>query len=82
MLYIANLNIRFWALALEAAVYLYNRSPYTAINYKTPYELKYNNKSKLSKIKVWGSIAYIKIYKTKKLDSRAKPCILVGYNDS
>ena len=82
MLYTANLNNKFWAMALEAAVYIYNRTPHSSLNFKTPYEVKYSKLPKLNHIKIWGSIVYNKIYNTKKLDSRAKPCLLINYNES
>jgi Integrase core domain/GAG-pre-integrase domain len=53
----AKLPKYLWGEALNAAVYLYNRTPHTAIDYKTPYEAKYGKKPDLSHIKIWGSIA-------------------------
>jgi hypothetical protein len=35
-----------------AAVYLYNRTPHSSINYKTPYELKNKEKPNISNIKI------------------------------
>ena len=82
MLFTAKLNKKFWAEALLAAVYIYNRTPHSAINYKTPYELKFNKKSTLQNIRVWGSITYVKSYNVKKLDPRSKPGILIGYGSN
>ena len=41
LLYNANLPFILWGEALLAAIYLYNRTPHSQINFKTPYELKY-----------------------------------------
>ena len=82
MLFLAKLDKRFWAEALLAAVYLYNRTPHTSVNYKSPYELKFGHKPNLKHIKIWGSLAYSLINKPKKLDPRAKPTILIGYEAS
>ena len=82
MLFTAKLDKRFWAEALIAAVYLYNRTPHTSLNYKTPYEIKYKTKPKINNIKIWGSLAYSLNYKAKKLDPRAKPSILIGYGSN
>ena len=82
MLFAAKLSKLFWAEALIAAVYLYNRTPHSALNYKTPYEVRYNKKPKIAYIKIWGSIAYNKIDNAKKLDPRAKPNILIGYGNN
>ena len=82
MLYTANLNNKFWAMALEAAVYIYNRTSHSSLNFKTSYEVKYSKLLKLNHIKIWGFIVYNKIYNIKKLDSRAKLCLLIDYNES
>ena len=82
MLFTAKLSKQFWAEALIAAVYLYNRTPHSALNYKTPYEVRYNKKPKITHIKIWGSIAYNKIDDFQKLDPRAKPNILIGYGNN
>ena len=82
MLFLIKLNKRFWAEALLAAVYLYNRTFYISVNYKFSYKLKFGHKPNLKHIKIWGSLAYNLINKSKKLDSRAKPTILIGYEAS
>ena len=79
MLFTAKLAKEFWAEALNSAVYLYNRTSHAALDYRSSYEMRYNKKPSLNHIKIWGSIAYSKIYKAKKLDSRAKPNILVDF---
>ena len=78
----AKLPKYLWGEALNAAVYLYNRTPHTAIDYKTPYEAKYGKKPDLSHIKIWGSIAWQRENLVKKLDSRAKKSILIGYGSN
>ena len=44
--------------------------------------MKYHFKPNLKSLKVWGSIAYSKDYTVKKLDLRAKPSILVGFEEN
>ncbi|KAH7551972.1 hypothetical protein BM1_08834 [Bipolaris maydis] len=51
---------KLWAEALIAAVYLYNRTPHSSINFRTPFEAKYGIKPNISNIKIWGSLAYRK----------------------
>ena len=69
---------KYWALAAKAAVYLYNRTPHSAIG-KTLYEAAMGEKPDISQLKVWGSVAYKKDYTAKKLEPRAYKYILVGY---
>ena len=45
---------------VNTAVYLYNRTPYSQISFKTPYFVLYNTKPDIINIKVFGSIAYYK----------------------
>ena len=80
----SNLAKKYWGEAITAAVYLYNRTPHSAIDYKTPYELKYGKKPDLKNIKIWGSLAYKRepTELISKLDSRAKPYYLVGYGSN
>ena len=84
MLIQAKLPKMYWGEAVLAAQYLYNRTPHSAIGYKTPYELKTGTKPDISHIRVWGSIAYRKLPNSqlKKLDNRAVPLILVGYGSN
>jgi hypothetical protein len=84
LLYNSNLPLYMWGEAVLAATYLYNRTPHTSINYKTPFELKYNTKPDISNIRVWGSIAYYKNKgnNIKKLDPRANKGLLIGYGQN
>ena len=47
--------------AILAIIYIYNRTPYNALNFKTLYEIKYNEKPNIDNIKIWGLIIYYKI---------------------
>ena len=63
------------------AVYLYNRTPNSSIEFKTPYSLKYKKMPNISNIRVFSSLAYYKEPSlfTKKLDSKATPYYLIGF---
>ena len=65
-------------------MYLYNRTPHSQIQFKTPYFALHNTKPDITNIKVFGSIAYYKDKTTglKKLDPRAKKAILVGFGNN
>ena len=64
------------------AIYLYNRTPYSAINYKTPYELRYNKILDITYIKTFRSICFYKNKKNyiTKLELKANKAILIGFN--
>jgi len=85
LLFQAGLPNYLWGEALETAVFLYNRTPHSALNGKTPYKMKYSVKPDLSIIRVFGSITF---YKVKglgsqfKLKVRASKAILLGFSDN
>ena len=62
-------------------MYLYNRTPHSQIQFKTPHQALHNTKPDITNIKVFEPIVYYKNKATglKKLDPRAKKAILVGF---
>jgi dUTP pyrophosphatase len=69
MLYGAGLGSQYWAYAIRHAVYLKNRLPHTALQYKTPYEKLNGNKPDLSKLRVFGArVHFMDKERSKKLD--------------
>jgi hypothetical protein len=80
MLFQAGLDHSFWGKAVTAAVYLYNRTPHSGLDFITPYEKRYQKAPDISHIRIWGSTTYAKIDSPEsKLHSRAKKGILIGY---
>ena len=78
----AHLPPQFWAEALATAVYpLRNRSLTKSLKNLTPFEAWTGRKPSVNHLKVFGCIAYGHIAKEerKKLDVKAKKCILLGY---
>ena len=77
-----------WGEALLAATYIYNRTLYKALNYKTPIEelnkLNNNNNNYYNNIKTWGSIVYYKDNSANKskLDPRVNKGVLIGYGEN
>ena len=84
MLADSRLPQRFWAEALSTAAYMINRSPTKALDDKTPFEAWYGKKPNVSHLRVFGCSAYTHVPKDqrKKLDSKAKGCIFLGYATS
>ncbi|GBN64332.1 Retrovirus-related Pol polyprotein from transposon TNT 1-94 [Araneus ventricosus] len=82
MLYDSKLSKSCWGYANQAAAFLHNRIPCTSINDHTPYELKYSTKPDLSKIRIFGCDAYVKVADTqrRKLDQKSKKMIFIGYS--
>ena len=67
--------------AVLAIVYIYNRTPYSSLGFKTLYEVTYNIKPNINNIRIQGSIVYYKIkgLNNYKLKLQVEQGILIGY---
>jgi len=80
----AKLPKMFWPDAIICAAYVLNRSPVYHNNSKTPIELFTGIKPTIDHLRVFGCVAYArkpaeKLKGSHKLDTRAYPCIFIGY---
>ena len=78
----AHLPSYLWTEAVNTANYIVNLSP-TSANLGVTLEEKYSGKlPTVTHLKIFGSIAYVHIPKTdrKKLDTKTRKCIFVGYD--
>ena len=69
---------------MNTAVYLLNRLPTKALDFKTPYEVWHGVKPIVEHLKVFGSIchAHVSEMKKNKMDHKSEICIFVGYNNN
>ncbi|KAH9670747.1 hypothetical protein KPL70_017094 [Citrus sinensis] len=67
-----------WAETLMTACYLVNRSPSSALNFKTPVEMWSGRAANYSNLKIFGCPAYAHV-KQGKLEPRALKCVFLGY---
>ena len=84
MLADSKLPHKFWAEALSTAVYLRNRSPTKALQKVTPCEAWNGIKPDVSSLRVFGCSAYAHVPKIerRKLDAKARKCVMLGYGAS
>jgi hypothetical protein len=73
-----------WNEAVEAAVYLTNRSPSVATDLKTPYEMRFCMPPKIDHLRLFGCKTYVHLVKEQrtspsKLAERTRVCYLCGY---
>ena len=70
----------YWAEAASTAVYLMNWCTTNGVHELTPYELLLGRKLILSHLKVFGSIANIRIPNEQRQnpDAKSEECILIG----
>ena len=80
MLKTAQMPRNMWCYAIQAAFYIKNRCKHSAHN-KTPFEVMFNKKPDVSHLRIFGCLcyAYVPKEKRKKLDSKAKAGVFVGY---
>jgi hypothetical protein len=83
LLFEKDLPKKFWAEAVNTAVFLLNRLPTRALQHKTPYEVWHGYKPSLQNLKVFGCLCFTHIPQVKrdKLDRKAKAGIFVGYSN-
>ncbi|MCQ7416176.1 hypothetical protein NP118_22380, partial [Salmonella enterica] len=68
----------FWGYVVETAVYILNVVPSKSVS-ETPFELWKGRKASLRHFRIWGCPAHVLVANPKKLDSRSKLCLFVGY---
>ena len=69
-----------WDEAMKHIAWLKNISPHHALDGKSPYEMKHKKAPHLANIHEFGTVAYIKDLKARKLDPCAKLGRFVGYD--
>ena len=80
MLINSKLSRCFWAEAMSTACYLVNRSPSTAIDFKTPEEIWSGRPPKFENLRIFECPAYVHINQGK-LNARALKGFFIGYLD-
>ena len=73
-----------WAEAVNAAAYIRNRSPTSALKQQTPYQVWTGKVPDVRHLRVWGCYAFMHVNdgKRKKLDVKSKLYVFVGYSDT
>ena len=77
----SHLDKRYWAEAVNTAVYVRNRCPNRAINNEIPEEVWSNKRVSVRHLRVFGCKAkcFIPKEKRQKFDAKSEPKIFVGY---
>ena len=79
MMATAGVPKQLWPYALSTAVYLKNRSIHSAHN-RTPFEMFHGMKPDISQLHIFGCKAFVLNEVRKKLDSKAREAVLLGYS--
>ena len=81
----SGLNFSFWADAMNYACYIYNRTPHSALEFKTPWEVFHDTHFEvMPDFHSFGSVAFYHVASEhrRKLDATAKKCIFLGYSNT
>ncbi|KAI5325793.1 hypothetical protein L3X38_034867 [Prunus dulcis] len=81
MMHEKKISLKFWAEAVNTAVYLQNRSPTSAVDNSTPFEKFSGRKPGVKHLRIFGSLCYIHIptQKRHKLEDTGDKGVFVGY---
>lgn len=84
MLHAAKFELKFWAEAVNTAVYILNCSGTSSIKNQSPYEIWYNKRPDIQEFHIFGEKVYVKLpeNKVKKLDLKGEIGYFVGYGDT
>lgn len=84
LLFDANLEKKFWAEAVNTAVYLRNRSVAAGLDNKTPFEVWNKRRPNVNHLRIFGSHVMVHVPKEKrrKFDKKSEKMILVGFSDN
>ncbi|PSS22615.1 hypothetical protein PHLCEN_2v3081 [Hermanssonia centrifuga] len=69
-----------WGEAHNHAVYVYNHSPRSFLQFKTPFEARYGVRPNCTFLRPWGTCVLVKMDATSKLAARAIEGRYVGYD--
>lgn len=77
----ANLPIQFWGDCVLTAVHILNRIPSSVIEFKTPYEILFDELPIYDYFRVFGCLAFaLNPHSTQdKFEHRGVPCLFLGY---
>ena len=77
----SKVPLKFWGECLLTATHLINRMPLSSIENKSPYEKVYGTRPNIDYLRVFGCLVYASTLKANrsKFDSRAIPCVMMGY---
>ena len=70
----ANLPTNLWGECLTYVLYVYNRTPHAALDYKSPYEARFGNPPDLSNLHPFGQSCVVRLETAEKLTNRGVMC--------
>ena len=82
MLQFSSLPSNYWSHAFQAAVYLLNRLPSSAISFQTPFSRLFGMSHNFKRLKSFGCLCFpwLRPYNNSKLQCHSLPCIFFGYS--
>ncbi|GJU86702.1 putative RNA-directed DNA polymerase [Tanacetum coccineum] len=81
LMFQGGIPLNMWTECVLTSVYLINRLPSSVLSQKSPYELIYKVKPKLSQLKTFGCLCFSTVLNNSdKFSSRSEKCVFLGYS--
>ena len=78
----SGLPYKLWFYALQYSVFIINRTPRSAIDFKTPYFMRYGSNFNIDNLHPFGTHCIIYNEKANKLQPRGTPARWIGVSDT
>lgn len=85
LLFESGMSEKMWRFGVDTTCWLYNRTPHSSLEYKTPYEKFYVKKPDLNSIKLFGLQVHVfqeMVPAGQKFMKKSKTCYLVGFTET
>ncbi|GKE37882.1 putative RNA-directed DNA polymerase [Tanacetum coccineum] len=81
LLFQSGIILNMWTICVLTAAYLINRLPSSVLNGKSPFELVYGFKPKLSYLRSFGCLCFSSVLNNSdKFSARSEKCVLIGFS--
>lgn len=81
LLFQSGIPLSMWPECIITAAYLINRLPSSVLSGKSPFELVYGQKPKLSHLRCFGCLCFSSVFNNSdKFSARSEKCILIGFS--
>ncbi|GJU37393.1 putative RNA-directed DNA polymerase [Tanacetum coccineum] len=81
LLFQSGIPLNMWTECVLTAAYLINRLPSSVLNGKSPFELVYGFKLKLSHLRSFGCLCFSSVLNNSdKFSSKSEKCVLIGFS--
>lgn len=82
MLLDSGLPKTLWAHAYNHSIYVHNRTGHSALDGKTPYEVRFGTPPDIRHLRPWGTHVWVRQEKARKLEPKGVEAFFVGFSEN